>query len=136
MRLRAITFSVGRKTICLVPAFFHGRGIVRRGIWLDVPLVLLCIKPHRFFLFFVCGFFETFGFLTTSWWLINTCWVTLVRVYDVERPKTPNELEKNITDDVARGTWRCILWNVSKLFVSIVFSSINHRPKIIIINYF
>ena len=28
----------------------------------------------------------------------------LMKVYDVERPETPNELGKNITDNVVRGT--------------------------------
>ena len=43
-------------------------------------------------------------FLNTNWWLIKTSWLTLAKVYGVERPETPNELRKNITDDVVRGT--------------------------------
>ena len=45
------------------------------------------------------NFFAAFRFLTTIWWLINTSWVTLLKVYDVERPETPNNLGKSITDD-------------------------------------
>ena len=53
-------------------------------------------------------FFAAVRFLTTSWWLIDTSWVTLLKVYHVERPETLNDLGKNITDDVVRGTCRCI----------------------------
>ena len=69
--------------------------------------MLICITSNgSFFVFFFCFgvFFATGRFLTTSWWLINTIWVTLVKVYDVERPVTPNKLGKNITDDVVKGT--------------------------------
>ena len=53
-------------------------------------------------IFFIFGdFFVAVRFLTTSW-------VTLVKVYDVERPETPNDLGKNITDNVVRGTQGCI----------------------------
>ena len=51
--------------------------------------------------------FATNGFLTISWWLINTSWATLVKVYDVERPEI---LRKNISNDVFRYTFACIPW--------------------------
>ena len=66
-------------------------------------------KVSWIFLFVV--FFATVRFVTTSWWLINTRWVTLVNVHNVERPETPNDLGKNITDNVVRSTWGCIPWN-------------------------
>ena len=56
--------------------------------------------------------FVTGSFLTTNWWLINTSWVTLVKVYGAERPETPNELGESITEDVVRGTWGRIPWNM------------------------
>ena len=31
-----------------------------------------------------------------------------MKVYDVKRPETPNDLGKNITDGVVRGTLGCI----------------------------
>ena len=107
----ALTFSVAQKTICLVPAFFHGRGIARRRIWLDVLLVLLCIKRHGFFSFF-------FSLVIFCYCLIpdfklvavNTCWITLVKMYDVERPQIPKELWKSVTENVVKSTWGCILW--------------------------
>ena len=74
--------------------------MARRHISLDVPLVLLCIKPHVFCFFFLL----LLDSLTTSWWLINTSWVTLMKLYDVERPETPDDLGKNIIDNMVRGT--------------------------------
>ncbi|KAI9543594.1 hypothetical protein NQZ68_008641 [Dissostichus eleginoides] len=39
--------------------------------------------------------------LDTSWGLISPSWVTWRRVYDVERPETPDD-SRNITEDVSR----------------------------------
>ena len=36
----------------------------------------------------------------------------LVAVHDIEKPKIPKDLGKNITDDVVRGTCGCIAWNI------------------------
>ena len=50
-------------------------------IWSDVPLELL-------YYYYYYYYFAVVRFLTTSWWLIYTSWVTLLKVYDVERPGT------------------------------------------------
>lgn len=45
--------------------------------------------------------------LDTNWGLISSGWVTWMRVYDVERPETPND-SRNITDDVSGCIIKCI----------------------------
>ena len=51
-----------------------------------------------------------FSFLVPDHKLVadHTSWITLLKVYDVERPETPKDLGKNITDDVVRGRCGCI----------------------------
>ena len=99
--------SLGNHFLCLKGKHFLGSCLFFSLEWdyLETHLIgcsagaTFYKVPWRFLWFF---FFAAVRFLTTSWWLINTSWVTLVLVYDVKRPKTTNDLGKNITDNVVR----------------------------------
>ena len=108
MRPWAITFYVGLGTISLVPVFLWERDCPETHLIGCSAGAILYKASWIFFLYSWVICFATSGFLTTSCWLINTSWITIAKVYNVERP---NELRKNITDDVFRGTWGCISWN-------------------------
>ena len=100
--LQVITFSVWGENISSVPAlFFIGKELLGETFdWMLCRSCFLYISWN----FFVIFFFAAVRFLSTSWWLINTSWITLVEVHDVEKPKIPKDLGKNITNDVVRGS--------------------------------
>ena len=100
-----ITFSVRRKTFFWFSPFLLERDCPETHL-IGCSAGAILHKASWFFWWF----FAAVRFLTTSRGLINVSLVTLVKVYDVERPKTLNDLGIKITDDVVRGTWGGIPW--------------------------
>ena len=91
----------GKPFAWFLPSFWQREG---PGVAFD--------SMFRFYKASCIFFFLQLNFLTTSWWLINISWVTQAKVYDVERPETPHDLWKIITDNVV--TLGFIAWYIKK----------------------